>query len=436
MARVVTRRSGTPYLLVVFVFLFVIAAALAVLGFMQRDEAKELSAAREDELADRNNRLSELEKNNEDLVQLVTGRSGTAVSARKQAEQVYAQLDERPGLAPEVLILLEKVKGLQAGIQERNAQTEQLNKQLQAKEDSISKLQETIERKVGELTSAKDTLVDELETERQTAKEAINEIKGEMAALREKLEKDILAKEKKIEELLMERQKKQEDITELMKQMRDLKAKLNPQEATVANEADGRIEKIATNADVCYIDIGSKDRVQPGMTFAVYGPNPANAEEVKGSMLVSNVSENFSECRILQQDKDHPLAVGDTVANLAFHAVRTYVFTVFGEFDLHGTNNPTRYGTEEVKAAIQKFGGKLSDSIGIQTDYVVMGAEPQRPEEPAPDAGPSVQKAYQLQLQEYNQYNKAIELAESLKIPILNTNRFLILTGYEPATEP
>jgi len=40
MARVVTQRTAPPYLLIVMVFLFLIAATLAVLGWMESDKAK------------------------------------------------------------------------------------------------------------------------------------------------------------------------------------------------------------------------------------------------------------------------------------------------------------------------------------------------------------------------------------------------------------
>lgn len=433
MARVVTRRSGTPYLLVVFVFLFVIAAALAVLGFMQRDEAVQESAAKDTQITELKSDLAEATQSNQDLVQLITGRTGTPTSAKELAEQAYAKLDERPGLAPEVLTLLQKINELQADTAERQKASQQLTEDLQAKQQAIADLQQKHDEVVAQLNTDKESLTEELTNEKTKREEALREVQADLEALRQKFQNDIVAKEQQIEKLLVERQSQERRLSQLMKQLRDLKEKLNPREATVANAPDGKIEKIASNSDVCYINIGSKDRVQPGMTFAVYGQNPTNAEDVKGRVLVSNVSDNFSECRIIEQDTANPIVVGDEVANLAFHAVRTYVFTVFGEFDLHGTNNPTRYGTQEVKEAIQRFGGKVGDTIDIQTDYVVMGDEPPRPEQPAPDASPSVQKAYQLQLREYNDYRKAIELAESLKIPVLNTNRFLLLTGYEPS---
>ena len=193
---------------------------------------------------------------------------------------------------------------------------------------------------------------------------------------------------------------------------------------------------MARNADVCYINLGSKDRVRPGTTFTVYGGETINRENVKGRIRVTNVSDDFSECKIIEQDKDSPIVVGDNVVNLAFDAVRTYVFVVRGEFDLHNTQTPSKLGTKEVKDAIRRFGGKVNDEIDIKTDYVVMGAEPEKPPMPPADAPASVQKVYQKQLKRYKEYSDIKTAAETMKIPILNTNRFLLLTGYEPEKRP
>ena len=40
MARVVSQRSGPPYLLIIFVFLFVVSTAIAVLVYLELDKAR------------------------------------------------------------------------------------------------------------------------------------------------------------------------------------------------------------------------------------------------------------------------------------------------------------------------------------------------------------------------------------------------------------
>ena len=60
MARAVQSRTGPPYLLITFVFLFLIAAALAVLGFMGADKAAEDARTKDRE-------ISQLRKKNKEL---------------------------------------------------------------------------------------------------------------------------------------------------------------------------------------------------------------------------------------------------------------------------------------------------------------------------------------------------------------------------------
>jgi hypothetical protein len=204
----------------------------------------------------------------------------------------------------------------------------------------------------------------------------------------------------------------------------------------VVNKADGQIEKIARNAGICYVNIGKKDRVQAGMTLAVYTKQGVKQENIKGKLLVANVGENFSECRITEENKNAPIVVGDDVANIAFHPVRKNVFVVQGLFDLHGTGNATKLGAEQVKDVIRKAGGIVADEVGYQTDYIVLGAEPIKPAKPEEDAPTSAQQAYQKQLRRYKEYQNLRETAAALRIPILNTNRFILLTGYEPEPGP
>jgi len=204
----------------------------------------------------------------------------------------------------------------------------------------------------------------------------------------------------------------------------------------VVNKADGQIEKIARNAGICYVNIGKKDRVQPGMTLAVYSKKGVKQENIKGKLLVTNVGDNFSECKITEEDKNAPVVVGDDVANIAFHPVRKNVFVVQGLFDLHGTGTATRIGADQVRDVIIKAGGIVADEVGYQTDYVVLGEEPIKPSRPEEDAPTTAQQAYQKQLRRYKEYQNIKEQAAALRIPILNTNRFILLTGYEPEPGP
>ena len=440
MARVVQRRTSPPYLLITFVFLFLIAAALAVLGFMDADKAAEDARTKDTQISKLRKANDELTDQMNELVQLTTGKSGTLDNAIQAANAAYSNPyytalgGERGGLATELVNLAKMISDQKEAISSLTAQIDQSNVELANKDTAIEKQGEAYKAEIAELNQQKAALADALKKETEARTAALKEAEVIFSGTREKLEKDIKAKENQLETLILQQQERDKKIATLQKEIDDIRKP--PTEGDIDDQPDGQIEKVARNSDVCYINLGSKDRVRPQTTFTVYGKGPIDRENPKGRILVTNVSNDFSECRIIEQDKDSPIVVGDNVVNLAFDAVRTYVFVVKGEFDLHNTQTPTKFGTEEIKNAIRRFGGRVNDEIDIQTDYVVMGTEPNKPIMPPPDAIGSVQRAYQKQLKRYKEYIDIKTTAETMRIPILNTNRFLLLTGYKPEKRP
>ncbi len=440
MARVVQRRSTPPYLLIVFVFLFLLSAILAILGFLSGGEEKRENVNLKVRVDDLRKTNEELTDQLSDVVQKITAQDGTALSAIQAADAAYdnptyqaAAEGRQGGLANDLVALAEVIVRQKEALQKLNAELEQKNKQLGLKTQTLQDQQQTHETQLASLREEKSKVSAALAGEKQARDQAISDVQGTLARSQEELQQELAVKERLLEEKVLE-------VAELEKKIRRLEYELGlkrrGESRNILNQVAGRIEKIARNANVCYINIGRTDRVQPGVTFAVYDKKGLKDEHAKGGIQVTHVSDDFSECKILREDSDAPIVVGDEIANLAFHTTRQHVFVVQGLFDLHGTDSPSSYGANEVQKAIRTFGGKIADEVTLQTDYVVMGQEPEKPVQPAPDAPTSVQQAYQKQLQRYREYQDVQTAAESMKIPILNTNRFLMLTGYEPETGP
>ncbi|HMO27244.1 MAG TPA: hypothetical protein PKB10_13355, partial [Tepidisphaeraceae bacterium] len=87
---------------------------------------------------------------------------------------------------------------------------------------------------------------------------------------------------------------------------------------------------------------------------------------------------------------------------------------------------------EVIKRLITQWGGQVQQQVNVNTDFVVMGIEPELPEYSDEDVRNDPLIAARMaeaerQLQEYEAVrDRAIEL----NIPILNQNRFLYLVGY------
>jgi hypothetical protein len=193
--------------------------------------------------------------------------------------------------------------------------------------------------------------------------------------------------------------------------------------------------------DVAYINLGSGDHIVPGMTFEVYdkrdgvprlgdGMSPEDMPVGLGSVEVESVDHASSQVRVTLEPNQH-ITEGDLIANLVYDRNVKYNFYVYGKFDLGQTRHPTDQDRDKILALIAHWGGRLQKTINVDTDFVVMGAEP------------TVEDFTQDQLEDpffvrkkndeeadLKAYNDILSKARDLHIPVMNQNRFLYFVGY------
>jgi len=452
MARVVQRRSSPPYLLIVFVFLFLIAGILAVLFHLKASEANEKYQAdklkwskfvSDEHLKDNEIQqwlkqydqadvpqtvIAQLKGQIKNLVQDITGMGGSYEQAKAEIDKLSKETDGAgfSSLIEEIHKLREKNIGANTQGQSWRKKYDDLVTELAKAREQLKAIAKTYDADITEHNNTISDLGGQLKKEH-----------GEYLAKVEKLEKEFgqAAAElnRKIASLNQTLQVKQVEIQRKNARIAELEDKLRKGKGGVQKlpQPDGTIMRIVDGTDRCYINIGAKDRVMLGLTFSVY---PASgipkSGEGKGKIVVTKVGKNISECRIMEQRKDDPIIRGDLISNIAFDPNLVYKFVVEGEFDLQGTGQPTEAGAKTVKALIKRFGGKVVNELNVDTDFVVIGTEPPRPPKPAETAPPQVWQVYQEQMKVYRHYNDIKAAAVSLHIPVLNTNRFLAFIGY------
>ena len=205
--------------------------------------------------------------------------------------------------------------------------------------------------------------------------------------------------------------------------------------------ADGRLIRVP-GGGVCYINLGYGTGVTNGLTFEVYDkiagvppipPNVTGDEQLpvgKGSIEIIHVGDNSSECRIVHTEPGVVLAEGDLIENLVYDAHQKYQFDVYGQFDLANTGRPNPADAEVVKRLVTQWGGKLTDHISPDTDFLVLGMEPVLPEFSKDDLTPENQDKLQKAQDALDKYQEVRQQAKDLHIPVLNQNRFLYYVGY------
>jgi hypothetical protein len=435
-------RSSPPYLLIVFVFLFLIATTLAVIAFTKLGDRDKIVASQKKQVDNLKKSVGDRDNLIGAMAFKMSGTNTPAQAVLADAEDLQANLklpDSRPlsgGLIPDLKMLLQMVQDAEKRAGDQAVDIKKINAELDAKNAKIAELIVQEETKLKEVQDQKVALTAAMKEQQDAHQKQMDQLNETLEKVRSDLEKQLQEKDAVIEKHLLDLQEKKTTISKLREQVETLLANLRGGEQDIINEPDGQIKKVALDSAVCYVNLGEKDKVRQGMTFAVYAPGATNKDDYKAKIRVAQVSENFCECKIVEQRKDDPVQTDDNVANLAYHVVKTYVFVVKGEFDLHGGVRPSAVGTQEAEDIIRRAGGKIVPEVTVQTDYVVMGDRPSKPVKPADDAPASVWKAYQTRVERYNEFVDTEKAAASIKIPVLNANRFMTFMGYLPEAKP
>jgi len=460
MARVVQQRTSPPYLLIVMVFLFLIAATVAVLMYLQADKLdKQLATnnatmrelADSDDLRDDQVRqmrtwyndpppgeqrgktaIKRMQDSLDMLTQMMTGQATAPQVAMDAADAAFEEIGSRRGLVNEINDLHGRLQLAQDQIAAKDQIIAQKDAELQNKQQTLEDTTADMEARMAALNQQAAELDQKLTQAHEQYQADLEAARTEWERQRAELDRTNAQKTQVIQELELRAQNLDSQVKKLQKRLQ-LATRPEDKPIKVAQRSDGRILELMPEDNLCYINLGEKDRISPGLTFTVYPPTGIPEDgEGKGTVVVTNVGETTSECRIQGEQLRDPIVVGDIVANLAFDPTQVYTFVVEGEFDLYGTGRATSEGTDQVKALIRRFGGSLAEQVSIDTDFIVLGSEPIRPSRPAETAPPQVRQAYQDNLRIFERYSQIRERAENLNIPILNTSRFLAFIGYQP----
>jgi hypothetical protein len=216
--------------------------------------------------------------------------------------------------------------------------------------------------------------------------------------------------------------------------------RVNPNEATV-QKPDGKIVRLPGN-NLAVINLGLGDQIVQGMTFEVYdkhqgvpalgadGAREGEMPEGKASIEVIRILPGYSECRVIRRKPGYGINIGDLIANLVYDSTQKYNFVVYGDFDLNGDGRAESADADVIKRLITMWGGKVTNEVNINTDFIVMGVEPKAdPPSPNDDAVQRQQKLEAQQAQEA--YLNVLKQSSQLNIPIMNQNRFLNFVGYK-----
>jgi hypothetical protein len=365
-----------------------------------------------------------------------TNNSSTEVTNAQKMAQEHITIGD-----PNTTGLIQIVKGLKAELDKTINEKLEIQKQLDdqlirfenadkanlekeqtllAEKDKLEQQVADIEQKYNELSALLEQTTGE---QVKTLRDQLQQAQDDMKALNENLLKT------------------REEVKVAQGDLKSEKEKLSriepgPDREVLAHKPDGHVILIDDMAKVVHLNIGIDDHVYQGLTLTVYDRGTSIPEDGKGKaeIEVFDVAKTYSAARITKSELTKPILQGDLVANLIWDTDRTNVFVIAGDFDLDNDGVLDYNGADKIKTLIEKWGGRVDDAISIDTDFLVLGKQPQvlqRPTLDELDIDPRAMEVYNASLQRLNRYNGLRDQAQSLWIPIFTYDRFLYFIGYK-----
>ena len=456
------------YTLITFVVFFIIATTVAVIYYVEAEDKR----TKRDEIQKRIDDLA----SNEELPKIGTivgtvpvGKSalGTmvehldetvsiivggvpATSAEAKINDVKTKVESALESAKEHIAIADpNTTGLVQIIRDLTAKLENTIKAKLATEEQLNDLEERFNTAI-KTNSEKEQVIRE---EKNKLQGQVNKIQADYADLQARLEQsteqqvetlrtqltEASANLKSLNDKLLLTQaelKMTEDVMKLAQQeVRDIKP--SPDHEVLAFKPDGTIILIDNQAKVVRLDIGSDQHVYRGLTFTVYDRNAPVPKDGRGKaeIEVFDVAETYSAARITSSETKSPILEGDIVANLIWNSDKTNVFVVAGDFDLDSDGNIDQNAIVKIQTLIEKWGGNMAGTISIDTDFLLLGGQPQVPKQQPTfeelELDPGAMQRYQAMVQRLNRYNGLQKQAQALWIPIFRYERFLYFIGYK-----
>jgi hypothetical protein len=310
------------------------------------------------------------------------------------------------------------------------------NSQVAEKEAQLQQANEACETRVQGCESQIASYRDAAEDYRKRLEGAIDELNKAKDTLRNQYETNRTALESEIDRLGVENNTLKGKVQEFER----MKAEAVMKAQSPAEQVDARIIDVPAGNDQVFIDHGKKDRIVLGMTFEVYSDfgqirvNPQTGEVPRGkaSLQVTKVNDTTSVCKVTRSSPGQPVVRGDVVANAVYDPKQQYKFLVHGKFDVDADGKPTETEAEYLRSLVLQWGGTVvsGNELPGDLDFLVLGAQPPNPPPPPNDAPQALINDWIKRKEAFDLYNHLFKAAQDAQIPVLNANRFFILTGY------
>jgi len=255
---------------------------------------------------------------------------------------------------------IDTIRFLNNELQSQRAAAEAKDNEYQEVVASKSNLGSQLNEEIDSLRSQANDLQVQLEQSRTRAREDNSTLREEV----ERLEQDHSAVVYKLQRDLSISQNLLQRSND---RIEELKREIVREQTFAMVEPDGEVVRVSEELGKAWINVGTKGRMRRGLVFDVFTYQKGGKRISKGKIEVLNVQEDFSEVAILGNlDRFNPISSGDMITSPFYDSDDVPSFVFAGDSATNG-----RYSVEDMSRKIQLFGGTISDSVALDTDFVV-----------------------------------------------------------------
>lgn len=347
-------------------------------------------------------------------------------------ESLDAQLQKQNINGP----LLREIEAIRAELKAREQELEQTKQNLANAQKDVAAAKQQQAALSKSYSASEQTMQKQVQAAAKDALAHQESVKKMEADLLAQIEQNRRGLEQRVAELQRETGQLQQERQALENQLADALRQGGGVSVPDVILADGRIASVLSDGNKVYINRGRADRVVLGMTFEVYDEGvlvrpSQDSLRGKATLELIDVQQEWSIARVVRKSRGAVLAEGDQIINIAYDPDATYKFYVYGQFDLENTGEPTLADRDRIEGIVRQWGGKLTQDLSYDVDFLVLGAEPPLPDALPPGTiDPRLIQTHVTAMENYENYQSLITRAQSLDIPVLNQNRLLMLVGY------
>ena len=242
----------------------------------------------------------------------------------------------------------------------------------------------------------------QLEDTKNASLDKERELKDKMASQQETFEKSQSTFSRFKEVAAQQKSTLVSEKAEVVRQVTNLKLKVDEYEREVFNIPDGKIVKVAEGLHTVVLDIGRADGLRVNRSFAVYDQSVSNFEKGRHKAAIEItrlVGEKAAEARITEENPLNPILPNDYVLSPTWDPGYSTPMALAGEFDLDNDgfddSNKLQQMIKLNGGDVQVFHdeqGNITGTVDPSIRYLVLGSAPVE----GPRANPEVVEAMKI----------------------------------------